>query len=149
VSLPYSTTTNSPDFYSIDFDAAGNSAGFVDQVNQVLPSSPISVFVPGAAAPGVYNASITVTNSVAGISSIGYSITVTINPTPVLSSTLTPAAICSGTIFSYTATSATVGSTFSWSRALVAGISQAANSSSGDVTETLTNTTHCSDQCYL
>ncbi len=69
-------------------------------------------------------------------------VTVTVNPIPALSSTLTPTAICSGTAFNYTATSATVGAVFSWSRAFVAGISQAAGSgSSAAVSETLTNTT--------
>ncbi len=69
-------------------------------------------------------------------------VTVTVNPVPALSSTLTPTAICSGTAFNYTATSATVGAVFSWSRAFVAGISQAAGSgSSAAVSETLTNTT--------
>jgi hypothetical protein len=68
-------------------------------------------------------------------------VTVTVNPIPVLSSTLTPPAICSGTTFAYTATSATAGATFAWTRALVAGISEAAASGTGNVSETLTNTT--------
>jgi Putative metal-binding motif len=61
---------------------------------------------------------------------------------PVLSSTLTPAAICSGTSFSYTATSTTAGATFSWTRAAVTGISQVAGSGTGNVNETLANTTN-------
>ena len=70
------------------------------------------------------------------------SIPVTVNPSPVLSSSLTPPAICSNTAFSYTATSATSGVTYGWSRAAVAGISNVAASGSGaTVTETLVNTT--------
>ncbi|MFD2514316.1 PKD-like domain-containing protein [Pontibacter locisalis] len=70
-------------------------------------------------------------------------IDVTVNPRPVLSSSLTPAAICSGTAFSYTAASATPGATFSWSRTAVAGItgSTSGSGSSGSINETLTNST--------
>lgn len=63
------------------------------------------------------------------------------NPNPALSSSLTPSAICSGTTFSYTATSATPGATFTWSRAAVTGISQAAATGTTTISETLTNTT--------
>ena len=81
------------------------------------------------------------TTTANGCSGSIQSVVVVVNPIPVLSSTVTPPAICSGTSFNYTASSATSGSTFAWSRALVSGISQAANSGTGDVTETLTNTT--------
>ncbi|WP_148115048.1 beta strand repeat-containing protein, partial [Chryseotalea sanaruensis] len=67
--------------------------------------------------------------------------TVTVNPTPALSSSLTPAAICSGDTFSYTPASVTVGATFSWSRAVVVGITEAAGTGTNDPNETLTNTT--------
>ncbi|MFY9309114.1 MAG: PKD-like domain-containing protein [Bacteroidia bacterium] len=63
------------------------------------------------------------------------------NPNPVLNSSLTPAAICSGTTFSYTPTSATSGATFTWSRAAVTGISQAAATGTTSISEVLTNTT--------
>jgi hypothetical protein len=81
------------------------------------------------------------TTTANGCSNVPQAVTVTINPVPVLSSTLTPAAICSSTTFSYTPTSATAGATFTWSRALVAGISQIASSGVGPVNEALTNTT--------
>jgi hypothetical protein len=80
------------------------------------------------------------TTTANGCSSI-QDVVVVVNPIPVLSSALAPSSICSATTFSYTATSATAGSTFAWSRALVGGISQLANSGTGDVSETLTNTT--------
>ena len=64
----------------------------------------------------------------------------TVNPTPVLSSNLSATAT-SGTAFTYTATSATIGTTFAWSRAVVAGISNAAANGTGNITETLVNTT--------
>ena len=69
-------------------------------------------------------------------------LTVTVNPTPTLSSTASPADVCSGTAFNYTATSATTGTTYSWTRATVTGISNAAGSgSNGSISETLINTT--------
>jgi hypothetical protein len=69
-------------------------------------------------------------------------VVVTVNPTPLLTSTQTPAAVCSASPFTYTATSATSGTTFTWTRAVVAGISNTAGSGSGaSVNETLTNTT--------
>ena len=47
-----------------------------------------------------------------------YSVTLTVRPIPALSSTLTPSALCSGSVFSYVPASLTSGTTFSWSRAL-------------------------------
>ncbi|MBD1397842.1 immunoglobulin domain-containing protein [Pontibacter sp. JH31] len=69
-------------------------------------------------------------------------VVVRVNPTPKLSSTLTPAAICSGNIFSYTATSATANTTFSWVRQANAAINGGATSSGSTPTinETLTST---------
>ncbi|MDX2066859.1 MAG: PKD-like domain-containing protein [Haliscomenobacter sp.] len=70
-----------------------------------------------------------------------YNVTVTVNPKPTLSSTINPPAICSGSTFAYTPTSATTGATFSWSRAAVNGISNASANGSGNPNEILTNTT--------
>ena len=70
-----------------------------------------------------------------------YNVVVVVNPAPVLSGTLTPPSQCNNTPFTYTAASATSGSTFAWSRAVVAGISNVAGSGSGNINETLINTT--------
>ena len=106
------------------------TSGVGATVSEVLTNTttaPISViYIYTITASGCVN-----TNSVA----------VTVNPTPVLSSTLTPPAICSGATFSYTATSATAGASFAWTRAARAGITEAATSGTGDVSEVLTNTT--------
>ena len=87
-SLVYTSTTGSPDRYSIVYDAAALTAGFVNVSNVVLPSSPISVVVPGAAAPATYTGTLTVANSAAGCVSGTYAISVTVIPdnTIVLSS---------------------------------------------------------------
>ena len=57
-----------------------------------------------------------------------------------LSSNLSATAT-SGTVFTYTATSTTAGTTFAWSRAAVTGISNAAATGNGNISETLVNTT--------
>ncbi|HOW26600.1 MAG TPA: HYR domain-containing protein, partial [Bacteroidales bacterium] len=70
-----------------------------------------------------------------------FNVVVTVNPSPVLSSPLNPPAICSGTVFSYIPASNTPGTTFSWSRAAVPGISNPPNSGTGNPDEILYNTT--------
>jgi hypothetical protein len=68
--------------------------------------------------------------------------TVTVYPTPVLSTTLTPTAVCSNTAFTYTANSATPGTTYTWNRPEVTNITPATNSGVGaNISETLRNLT--------
>ncbi|MCX6307183.1 MAG: T9SS type A sorting domain-containing protein [Bacteroidetes bacterium] len=76
-----------------------------------------------------------------GCSNAGENVVVTVNPIPVLSSTLTPASVCNGVTFGYTALSATPGATFAWSRATITGITQAGTTGAGNVSEMLSNTT--------
>lgn len=70
-------------------------------------------------------------------------VTVSVNPAPVLSSTLTPAAICSGSTFNYTPTSASAGAAFSWNRSVLPSISNGPGAGSGLInpSEVLVNTT--------
>jgi gliding motility-associated-like protein len=77
-------------------------------------------------------------NSCTGAS---FTYTILVNPTPVINSVLN-AAICNQTPQDYHITSNVSGATFSWSRATVAGISNAAvsNQTSNTITETLENT---------
>jgi large repetitive protein len=67
--------------------------------------------------------------------------TITVNPIPILSSNLLPAAICSGAKFEYSPTCAVSGATFSWSRATIPGIMQVGAVGTGNVNEVLTNST--------
>ncbi len=84
---------------------------------------------------------ITLTAPAPGSCTNTQNVTVTVYPSPTLSSSLTQTR-CSGVSGTYTATSGTAGTTFTWSRAVVAGISNAAASGSGNaITETLVNTT--------
>lgn len=66
---------------------------------------------------------------------------VSVNPPTVLSSSTAPVPICSNTVFSYAPTSSTPGTSFSWTRAVVAGISNSAASGINNPGETLINVT--------
>ena len=80
--LPYSAATGSPNQYSIDYDSAANTAGFVDVTNASLTGSPIVLTVPNGAASGTYNATLTVRNSATGCVSSTMPFTVTISSCP-------------------------------------------------------------------
>jgi hypothetical protein len=69
-------------------------------------------------------------------------VTLTVNPTPAVSSAAT-GSVCSGVAQNYDITSAVSGTTYSWSRAAVTGISNTAVSgqTGNPITETLINTT--------
>ncbi|MDX9946338.1 MAG: DUF2341 domain-containing protein, partial [Bacteroidales bacterium] len=72
-----------------------------------------------------------------------YNVDVVVNPIPVMSSTLTPDPICSGTVFNYTPQSLTADTNFDWTRAEVAGISTSGSGSGTDnPNEILTNNTN-------
>ncbi len=66
-------------------------------------------------------------------------LTVTVNPTPVFTSTLTPMPICDGAMFSYNPTSATLGTSYMWSRP--ADADNAANNGTNSPDEILINST--------
>ncbi len=92
----------------------------------------------GGTAP--VTATITVTPSFEGCAGTPQSFTITVNPTPVLNSTLAPADRCSNTLFAYTPTSLTAGTSFAWTRPDVVGITPAGPVSGGPgVSETLRN----------
>lgn len=67
-------------------------------------------------------------------------VAVVVNPSGVLNTTLTPASICDSTLFSYTPGSNTIGATFSWSRAAIADIANAAATGTDSPEEYLDNT---------
>ena len=107
-------------------NAAASGTG--DPMETLLNSTYYSV-------PVVYHYSVS-----AGGCSTGADVTVVVNPTPILSSASTDT-VCSGSAFVYAASSATTGTTISWTRAAVAGISPATNAGSGSIVESLTDST--------
>ena len=84
---------------------------------------------------------VTPTSTAGGCVGTPQIVNVTVRAIPVLSSTLTPSAICSGTTFTYNATTIAPNPAFAWSRPFVNGITEAAKTGGGDISETLTNTT--------
>ena len=105
-------------------------------------------WVSGTPSVATVNSTGLVTGIAPGTSVITYTnsngcqVTATVTVTqPTLSSTLTPPARCNNVSGTYTATSATPGVTYTWTRAVVAGISNAGSGNSGTITETLVNTT--------
>jgi hypothetical protein len=106
-------------------------------------SSTTSSITVSSSSANTYIITVTPQDVASGITCTGSQVTgtVTVNPTPALTSSTSPPAICSGTIFSYIPTSVTGSVTFSWTRALVTGISNSAGSGTGNPNEMLTNTT--------
>jgi len=104
-------------------------------------SSPATTYTLG---PGETSATLTLTtDDPAGpCGAASDQMTITVNPTPVVTST-NSGIICSNTAQSYAITSSVSGTTYTWSRAAVAGISNSATSgqTSNTITETLVNTT--------
>jgi len=90
--------------------------------------------------PNLINVIYAFTITANGCPSSVQNVVVTVKPVPVLSSVLSTNA-CSGSAFAYTPTSLTAGTTFTWTRAVVTGISNSAGSGSGSINETLINTT--------
>ena len=89
-----------------------------------------------------------ITGMSAGVATIVYTTatgcarkTVTVEPTPTLSSTPTPPEICDTHTFNYTPLSLLTGTTFTWTRTAVTGISNPSASGTGSATELLNNTT--------
>ena len=93
--------------------------------------------------PGSYEYELVSVKDQTGCSSaINETKTVTIYEKPVLTSELTPQGICSNEVFTYYPTSDTPGTTFSWSRSVVSGISNPAGTGTGNPDEYLENTTN-------
>lgn len=104
--IPYTSTTGSPNQYSISTGAPTAISGFTTINNATLPASPISVNIP-ATAPNAYNFNVFVTNSTTGCNSSVQPITLTINtPNPVISS-FSPAAGNVGSTVTITGTNFT------------------------------------------
>lgn len=121
-SLPYTATSGNPNQYSVDYNAAANGAGFADISWTALPSSPITLAVPGAAPTGTYNATIQVRSSVTpGNVSPAVSFTVTLSPLPAAITGTTYACVGLTTTLSDTSP----GGTWSSSNPAIATISAA------------------------
>src|SRR5437868_3522456 len=95
-SLSYTATTGSPNQYSIDFNAAANTAGLVDVVNAALTASPIGITVPANTAAGAYSATLTVRNNTLSLHDALpiFTVNVVALPTITLSAAPNPSDVC-------------------------------------------------------
>lgn len=83
--LPFTATTNTPNKYSIVYNAAAITAGLVNVTNATFPAtSPISLTVPAGITPGTYNGSISVSN-INNCGSTSVPFTITVRPLPTAS----------------------------------------------------------------
>ncbi|MEO8151006.1 MAG: hypothetical protein ABI723_25455 [Bacteroidia bacterium] len=82
--IPYTSTTGSPDRYTLKTDATGHvMTGFTNIVNATLTGSPISALMPTATLAGTYNFKLTVANSAnTTCTSQTYNIVIVVNDPP-------------------------------------------------------------------
>ena len=134
----------------ITFSSSSPVAGFTwvnSNPNIGLPANGtgnIPAFIATNTGASAITATITVSIKASADSCPGTSKTFTISvlPAPVLTSSKT-ASICDNESFNYTATSSAAGTTFSWTRAVVTGINNPANSgNTATISETFNNTTN-------
>jgi gliding motility-associated-like protein len=106
---------------------------------------PNIVGISNVASSGAGNPNEVLVNNTTGIVAVPYlftlstpsgcislqTVTVNVNPAPLLSSNLIANAICTGTLFNYTPTSSSASPSFIWNRPVVPGISNASASGSG------------------
>ncbi len=114
--LTYSATTESPDQYSINFDAVAEAEGFVDVINMVLPVSPITLTIPGGTIPGTYNGYLSVKNSGTGQISQSYLFQVNIITSPEVPGTIFgQQTVQQSTVLVYSVFSVPDAATYNWS----------------------------------
>lgn len=131
--LPYTTTTGSPDGYSITWNSAAQTAGFVAVNNATLVASNISIATPATAAPGTYSGTLTVRSSTTGCTSGTYNISVGITGNPTITLGNNPS-VCAGATTAVLPYTATTGSptnySITWnSAATTAGFTNVASTS--------------------
>jgi gliding motility-associated-like protein len=111
-------------------------AGTVNATPQSVPQSSVSqTLINNSTDPS------TVTYSVEASDNSTFTLEVTVNPKPVLTNSTATTDICSGNTFNFTAASATAGTTITWNRALVSGITPNTNNGSNNISEALSNAT--------
>src|SRR5664280_675228 len=109
----------------------GAGAGAIALINESLINTTTSPV----------NAIYLITPTINGCTGTTFTFTATVNPTAVITSAAAQT-VCNTTALGYTSTSSTAGATFSWTRAIVAGISNGAGAgATALINESLTNTT--------
>ena len=115
-SLSFTATTGTPNQYTIDFDAAANTAGFADITTfTAFTTSPITLVVPTGATPGTYNGTILVKNSTTGcVSATPQAFTITINTPVAITTQPSNSVSLVNTNASFTVAATGSGLTYQW-----------------------------------
>jgi len=121
------TATGNPNQYSLDWNAAAQTAGFTDIVNAPLTASPITINIPAGVPAGTYTASLTARNTTTSLTTTPQNITVTINDVPTVNNISGANIICAGA--TTTLSNTTPGGTWNSNNTAVATVN-----SSGVVT---------------
>ncbi len=135
-SLSFSATSGSPNQYTIDFNAAANTAGFVDVTSfTAFTTSPIALVIPAGAAAGTYNGTITVKNSNTGCVSTTYPFTVTIYAPVVITTPPNNSVSLEGTNATFSVVATGSGLTYQWQLNTGSGFANISGANSTSYTE--------------
>jgi sugar lactone lactonase YvrE len=112
--LNMNSVTGSPNRYTVIWDGAAQTAGFVNQLDQTLSGSAVTLTVPATAPPASYSGVLRLRNSASGCIGSDVSFSLLINPLPVVM--VSPSGsmeVCAGQTVLLTASSGT-GSSYEW-----------------------------------
>jgi hypothetical protein len=123
-SLSFTATTDAPNQYTIDFDAAANTAGFADITTfTAFTTSPIALTVPAGAAAGTYNGTILVKNSTTGcVSATPQAFSITINTPVAITTQPSNSVSLVNTNASFTVAATGSGLTYQWQESTDNGV---------------------------
>lgn len=105
-SLPYTTTSGSPDQYSI---TSTDLSGFVTVSNVTLSGSPLVISIPAATTPGTYHFNIRFSNSKVNCSSSLYPFTLVVDAPPTAANAGPAQELCAVTTTTLRGNTPTVG----------------------------------------
>ena len=140
--LTYTGIAGTPNVYSLNFDSAAETAGFVDALNvsSSFSSGIIAIPVLANVAAGNYNATLVVENTTIGCESQVYNVVVTVNPLPTVAIT-GASAVCEGATTTLLATSSPAAASSAWSSSVPTVATVSTGSPSGTVSGVLAGNT--------
>jgi len=104
-------------------------------------SGNISSFSATNSSTATVTAAISVTPTANSCPGSTQNFTISVFPTPILSSNTSPSATCNNTSFTYSPSTLTSGTSYSWGRSAITNISPSTGSGTGDINEILINST--------
>ncbi len=145
--ITFSGATGSPNQYSIAWNTAAQTAGFMNVTNLSLSGSSVNIAVPATAAPATYSGTLTMRNSTTGCIGTPGNIGVVVSALPVATvSPSGPVSICAGQTETLTAGSGT-GYSYQWKdgQSVVGNGASYAAGATGSYYVVVTNANNCKD----